>query len=187
MYLTIDGKRIQAVPGKSLLDLIRELGLDGNYLSERPLAAKIAGEVFTLNYIPLRQKELDPDRPSIRRAMEASGGEVRLLYYPDAAGRECYIRTAKFALFLALRQLYPKSRSKISCTLGASVYVKVEGAADFSASALRTRMMELVRQNIPLIRRRVNVDDAIDRYLKDGQTDKAQLLKWRNLTYFDEY
>ena len=85
MYLTIDGKRIQAVPGKSLLDLIRELGLDGNYLSDRPLAAKIAGEVFTLNYIPLRQKELDPDRPSIRRAMEASGGEVRLLYYTDAA------------------------------------------------------------------------------------------------------
>ena len=187
MYLTIDGKGIQATPGKSLLDLIRELGLDGNYLSDRPLAAKIAGEVFTLNYIPLRQKELDPDRPSIRRAMEASRGEVRLLRYQDQAGRECYIRTAQFAMFLALRQLYPKSRGKISCTLGASVYVRVENASDFSASALKKKMMELVRQNIPLIRRRVDIGIAMDRYWKDGQVDKADLLQWREEEYFDEY
>ena len=103
MYLTIDGHRMEAKPDYSLLDLLRELDLAGHTLSQRPLAAKIAGEVFTLNYIPRRQKDGTPERPSMRRAMEASGGEVRLLRYRDSAGKECYIRTAQFVIFLALK------------------------------------------------------------------------------------
>ena len=125
MELTIDGKKIQAQPGQSLLTLVKRLGLEGVTLKDKPLAAKIAGEVFTLNYVPLRQQEAEADRPSMRRAMAASGGEVRLLRYGDAAGKECYIRTAQFVLFLALRQLWPEATAKMNCTLGASVYFSV--------------------------------------------------------------
>ncbi|MBR3949849.1 MAG: nucleoside kinase [Oscillospiraceae bacterium] len=187
MYLTIDGKKILARPGQSLLELIRSLSLEGTCLSDRPLAAKIAGEVFTLNYIPLREKDAAPEQTSVRRAMAASGGEVRLLYYRDALGKECYIRTAQFALFLALRQLWPQAKGKISCTLGDSVYIQVHNAPDFSASALKTRLTQLVKQNIPLIRRRVPLNEAAERYRADGQEDKARLLSWRPSAYFDEY
>ena len=107
MTLTIDGFTIEARPEQSLLDLIGELNLAGSTLVDRPLAAKIAGEVFTLNYIPVRMKDAQGDRPSMRRAMAASNGVVRLLRYGDAAGKDCYIRTAHFAIFLALRQLWP--------------------------------------------------------------------------------
>ena len=187
MYLTIDGRKLQPQPGQSLLELVRELGLEGKSLSDMPLAAKIAGEVFTLNYIPLRLKDADPDRPSIRRAMAASKGEVRLLRYGDPAGKECYIRTAQFAIFLALRQLWPNARAKMNCTLGASVYFQVMGAADFSASRLKERVKALAEENIPLIRRRVPLQTAIDRFAKEGQQDKARLLSWRKFDYFDEY
>ena len=187
MYLTIDGRSIQPQPGQSLLDLVKQLGLTGRTLSDRPLAAKIAGEVFTLNYIPLREKDAGPDRPSIRRAMAASGGEVRLLRYSDPAGKECYIRTAQFCIFLALRQLWPAARAKMNCTLGSSVYIQVNGAADFSAFKLKDRVARLTRENIPLIRRRVPLQTAIDRYTREGQTDKARLLSWRPADYFDEY
>ena len=57
MELRIDGMHIVPKVGQTLLELIRELKLDCEKLSCRPLAAKIAGEVFTLNYIPLREKE----------------------------------------------------------------------------------------------------------------------------------
>ena len=40
---------------------------------------------------------------------------------------------------------------------------------------------------IPLIRRRVSLQDAIDRYTRSGQEDKARLLSWRVEPYFDEY
>ena len=187
MILTIDGRSVQTQPGQSLLELTAQLGLAGKTLSDRPLAAKIAGEVFTLNYVPQRKKDADPDRPSIRRAMAASNGEVRLLRYADPAGKECYIRTAQFVIFLALRQLWPNAKAKMNCTLGSSVYIQVGGAADFSAAALKTRVEQLVREDIPLIRRRIPLQTAIDRFTKDGLDDKARLLSWRTAEYFDEY
>jgi len=187
VYLKIDGHSIQANPGTTLLELVRELGLDHCSLCKRPLAAKIAGEVFTLNYIPYRIQDAAGERPSMRRAMAASGGEIRLLRYGDEAGKDLYIRTAQFVMFLALRQLWPKATAKVSCTLGASVYIQVSGAEDFSASRLKEQVRSLVERKIPLHRRRVPLRQALDRYTREGQLDKARLLSWRTADYFDEY
>ena len=187
MNLLIDGYTVKAQPDQTLLDLVSSLNLKDNGLTNRPLAAKIAGEVFTLNYIPVRRKDSQSDRPSMRQAMAASNGEVRLLRYSDSAGRECYIRTLQFAVFLALRQLYPDASGKISCALGSSVYIQVSGAANFSAERLKCRVLEIVQEGIPLIRRRVSRQDAISRFQKEGQEDKARLLHWRPFDYFDEY
>ncbi|MBR5126490.1 MAG: nucleoside kinase [Oscillospiraceae bacterium] len=187
MKLIIDGYEIQAEMNQSLLDLVRQLGLDIPVPGQRPLAAKIAGEVFTLNYVPVREKDMSADRPSIRRAMAASGGEVRLLRYADPAGKECYIRTAQFVVFLALRQLWPEAVAKMNCTLGSTVFVEVLGAEGFSVSRLKERIAALVAEDIPLIRRRVPLAEAAERYCRDGQTDKARLLRWRSKDFFDEY
>jgi uridine kinase len=187
MKLTIDGRCVEALPGVSLLELIRSLGLDTNNLSTRPIAAKIAGEVFNLNYIPLRHKDGTLDRPSIRRAMAASGGHVHLLRYSDPTGKDVYVRTAQFVLFLALRRLYPGARAKMNCTVGAGLYIEVTNAADFSVDALKAEVKRIVEADIPLLRRRVTTKEAIDHFRADGQTDKARLLAWRTESYFDEY
>ena len=187
MNLHIDGHTIQAQPGQSLLELVKLLHLEGERLSDRPLAAKIAGEVFTLNYIPLREKDVAGERPSIRRAMAASQGEVRLLRYGDAQGKEVYTRTAQFVMFLALRQLWPEATAKMCCTLGSSVFVSVKDAKDFSARVLKKKIRALVAENIPLIRRRVPLQKAKDRYDREGADDKSRLLNWRTVDYFDEY
>ena len=60
MNLWIDGRQVEAVPGERLLDAVRRLGLDHPELSRRPLAARIAGETFTLNYVPQREEQEDP-------------------------------------------------------------------------------------------------------------------------------
>ena len=187
MKLRIDGHEITARAGQTLLDLVKELGLDDKRLSRRPLAAKIAGEVFTLNYIPVREKDASSERSSMRRAMAASGGEVRLLRYHDGAGKDAYIRTAQFAIFLALRQLWPQAVAKMNCTIGTSVFMQVSGVPDFSAAKLKQRVLELVQEDIPLLRRRVPLRDAMEHFEADGQMDKARLLSWRNFDYFDEY
>ena len=187
MKLNIDGHIIEAKPGQSLRQLIEALGLERAGLSERPLAAKIAGEVFTLNYIPLRQKEVSGERTSMRRAMEASGGEVNLLRYGDSAGRDVYKRTSQFVMFLALRQLWPEATAKMTCKVGSGIFVNVTGAENFSADALKVRVQQLVDQDIPLIRRRVPLADAVAHFEADGYDDKVRLLKWRTADYFDEY
>lgn len=187
MELCIDGRKIDAHPGASLLALIRELGLDNDTLCTRPLAAKIAGEVFNLNYIPVRELDSGQERQSIRRAMAASGGKVRLLRFGDPTGRDVYVRTAQFVLFLALRRLWPEARVKMNCTVGAGLYIEVVGAAEFCTEKLKAEVTSLVALNIPLVRRRVGTQEAIDHFTADGQTDKARLLSWRWLPYFDEY
>lgn len=187
MKLYLENQTVEAVPGKRLLDYVRELGLDDPSLGKRPLAAKMAGEIFTLNYIPVREKDAAQDTAAMRRAMAASDGNVRLLRYGDPAGQECYIRTAQFLTFLALRNLWPLAIAKMDCTLGASVYISVENAPDFRVSRLKAEITRLVSLNFPLIRRRVSAKQAAEKFRQEGQTDKARLLAWRSVDYFDEY
>jgi len=186
MKLVIDGHSICANPGESLLDLVNKLGLDNPKLSKRPLAAKIAGEVFNLNYIPVRIDGNETERPSIRRAMAASNGVVHLLRYEDPAGRDVYARSAQFIIFLAIHKLYPGARAKMNCTVGKALYVEVRDD-NFSASKLKKEVQKLISTNSSLNRRRIPLENAIQHYLLDGQLDKARLLRWREREYFDEY
>ena len=187
MTLTIDGRKVTAQPGQSLLDILKELSLDGGRLSDLPIAAKIAGEVFNLNYIPVREAEAYQDRPSMRRAMEASGGVIQLLRITDPAGRDVYDRTAQFVIFLALHQLWPNAVAKMGCTVGPALFVEVSGEENFSANKLRHQVISIVEQNIPLLRRRISTADAIEHFRADGQEDKAKLLSWRKEPDFDVY
>ena len=117
MKLFIDGTAVTPQPGESLLDIVRSLGLDSGNLSTRPLAAKIAGEVFNLNYIPVREKDVTDERTSIRRAMAASNGVIHLLRYSDPAGKDVYARTVQFMLFLAIHRLYSEAKAKMNCPI----------------------------------------------------------------------
>ena len=187
MKLNIDGHEVLAQPGQTLLSLVSNLGLGGETLSTQPLVAKIAGEIFTLNYIPVRQKDAMQERHSMRRAMAASGGQIQLLRYSDSAGRDAYKRTAQFVLFLALEQLWPGMRAKMHCTVGAGLFIAVENAERFSVEALKKEMRKIISLDIPLIRRRLTTQEAILYYKQRGQLDKARLLELRQMDYFDVY
>lgn len=187
MKLTIDGKQILATPGASLYDMAAELGFFTGQLSTDPLAAKIAGRVFTLNYIPVREKDVVGERGSIRRAMAASGGTVQLLRYSDPTGRDAYTRTAQFVLFLAIRRLYPAARAIMNCTVGSGLYIKVTGVEDFDAARLKCEVQSIVEENIVLHRRRITTAEAIERYSREGQTDKARLFSYRKKPTLDIY
>lgn len=187
MQLNIDGVQAVAAPDQTIKDILLELGMDSPALSERPLAAKIAGEVFNLNYIPCRSKDSRPDRPSIRRAMAASRGNVHLLRYRDPTGKDVYTRTAQFVLFLAIHRLWPSARATMTCSLGPALYIRVEGAKDFSSEVLKDHIAKIVEADIPLIRTRITTREAISRFETQGETDKANLLHWREAEHFDVY
>ncbi len=187
MKLVIDGQEIYALPGQSLQMILQQLGLQTGRLSDEPLAAKIAGEVFTLNYVPVRSKDAAPEGTIIRRAMAASGGVVHLLRYGDPAGRDVYVRTAQFVLFLALRQLWPQVKAKMNCTVGSGLYIQVNGAEDFSAEKLKAQVKRIVEADIPLIRHNLKTEEAVQYFSRDGQQDKAQLLHWRTAETFPVY
>lgn len=187
MKLIIDGYVYWVRTGQSLLDIVRELGLIAGKLSTDPIAAKIAGEVFTLNYIPMREKDAAHERESIRKAMASADGVVRLLRYSDPSGKDAYRRTAQFVLFLAIRKLWPKARAKMNCTVGSGMYIKIAGAEDFSAERLKRCVEEIIAEDIPLIRRRISTSEAMDYFTRQGQYDKSRLLTYRASPYLDVY
>ncbi|MBR2612389.1 MAG: nucleoside kinase [Clostridia bacterium] len=187
MKLYIDGHELEASPDKSLLDIITEAGLVSGRLSADPIVAKIAGRVFTLNYVPVRKKDIVPERSSVRTAIAASGGVVHLLRYNDPVGRDAYTRTAQFILFLALKHLWPKAQGSMNCTIGAGLYFKVRGAEDFSAKKLEEEVDRIVCENFTLTRRRIPTPELIAYYQKTGQEDKAELLTYRKKEYIDVY
>ncbi len=187
MKLNIDGVSVSFAPDQSIYDAVKELGLLTGNLATDPIAAKIAGRVFTLNYVPLRQKDLSPERGSIRKAIAACNGNVSLLRYSDPSGRDAYVRTAQFVLFLAIRRLWPNARAKMSCTVGSGLYIKVSGAEDFFAQTLKEEVQRIVEEDILLHRHRISTADAIEYYAASGQTDKARLLSYRRKNTLDVY
>ncbi len=187
MKLIIDNRPVLAETNQSLYDIVHDMGLFCGKLSTDPLAAMIAGRVFTLNYIPERDKEVSGERGSVRRAMAASEGKIKLLRYADPAGRDAYVRTAQFVLFLAIRRLCPEARAKMSCTVGAGLYIKVMGAPDFSAEALTDEVARIVAEDIPLRRRRITTAEAVEIFAARGQADKARLLSYRRKPTLDVY
>ena len=114
-------------------------------------------------------------------------GQVHLLRYRDAAGKDAYKRTVQFVLFLAIRQLWPEATAKMNCTVGSGLYIKVTGAENFDPAALKAQVAKLIAQDIPLRRRRISTSDAIGYYIGQGQDDKARLLQYRTVPYLDIY
>ena len=187
MKLYIDSLEVTPKPEQSLYGIIGELGLLSGSLATDPIAARIAGRIFTLNYIPLRQKDITPDRSSIRKAMAASGGVVHLLYYTDHDGRDAYTRTAQFVLFLAVRRLWPAATAKMTCTLGTGMYIRVTGVEHLDVAALRGEVDRITAENFLLRRRRIPTAEAIAYYAARGQTDKARLFAYRQKDTLDVY
>ena len=152
MKLIIDNVEYTAKAGESLYDIAKNLGFISGKLSSDPIAAKIAGRVFTLNYVPLREKDILPDRNTIRKAVASSGGVVRFIRYRDHAGRDAYMRTAQFVIFLAIKQLWPEAEAKMGCTVGSGVYFKMKNAPDFSVEKLRAKIDDIVDSDHKLCR-----------------------------------
>jgi len=191
MQLTIDGIATEVTAGERLLDIVRRLGLDSADLKTRPLAANIAGETFTLNYIPLRESgESENPRVTLRRAMRAANGVVSLLRYDSARGNRVYERTMLFVFLLAMRKLYPKTRVRINYAVGAGLFVSVGDGQKLSqqdVDRIKKAMREIVEADLTLERKRVDIDDAIDFFSADGQEDKVRLLNYRQFSFFDVY
>jgi uridine kinase len=191
MKLTIDGIVADVQCGESLLDVVHRLGLDSTDLKIRPLAANIAGETFTLNFVPLREENSQTaQRVTLRRALLAANGVVTLLRYDSARGNRVYERTMLFVFLLTMRKLYPKTRVRVSYAVGAGLFATIDDGTQLCQTdidRIKASMCEVVAADLTLERKRLEIEDAIDFFSADGQEDKVRLLKYRQFSYFDVY
>jgi len=172
MKLIIDGRPIEINEGESIHSAVVRLGLESEKLSERPLAARIGGDIFNLGYTPYKD------------------AEITLLRYGEDAGRRVYEYTAQFVLLLAVRHLFPDAEVKVRYALDCGIYITIEKDPALSRQDVRLLEAECKRiaeADLPLKRRRLDIEDALSFFEKEGCEDKVRLLKWRRFSYFDVY
>ncbi|MBQ1771924.1 MAG: nucleoside kinase [Clostridia bacterium] len=189
MILQIDGISTDVCEGESLQDIVRRLHLDSDSLKTRPLAAQLAGETFTLGYVPIKKSKEEETR-SIRRAIRAAKGRISLIRYEDARGKNVYERTMLFVFLLGMRNLFPDAHVHIDYAVAEGIYATVKKEPEFSKADTNLLLKEckrIVEADYPLRRIRLDVDEAIEMFAADGQTDKVRLLEWRMFPYFDVY
>ncbi len=172
MDIRINGSPCSLTPGETILELLKKNGMAGTSLKDRPLAARIGGEIFNLAYTPMHEADID------------------LIYYTDEEGKRVYERTLQFVLIMCVRKLFGKARVFVRYSLGKGVYITIDKEPAYSEAdnkLLYEEMRRVTALDLKLVRKRMGIQDALDFFEKDGQLDKAALLKWRRFSYFDVY
>lgn len=172
MNITIEKRPCEIELGQTILEKVKELGLMGEKLADRPLAARIGGEIFNLAYTPMHDTDIE------------------LVYYAVEEGVKVYERTLQFVLIMCMRRLFPEARVFVRYSLGEGVYMTVSKEPAFceeDMAVLKEEMRRVISLDLKLQRKRMGIDEALRLFEKDGQFDKAALLKWRRFSYFDVY
>lgn len=172
MIINIEKKPCDIRQGETIMEAAGKLGLMGSGVSDRPLAARIGGEIFNLSYTPMHEVDVD------------------LLHFDDEEGVRVYERTLQFVLIMCMRKLFPGARVFVRYSLGKGVYMTVDKDPAFSEAdmaELKREMERVTAADYRLVRKRMSISEALAFFEKDGQNDKAKLLKWRRFSYFDVY
>jgi len=112
--------------------------------------------------------------------------DVRFLTLADPHGWRVYRRSLYFLLAKAVRDLYPAASFSVEHSFGIGLYCIFSGDASGAGitaaelDAIDRRMRQLVGQDAPIVRRKIAYADAVRRFEQAGQTQKLDLLKFRN-------
>lgn len=162
MYIEYDGLKVELQRGETLYDGIVKAKLTGDLLSNMPLAAMIGGDVYSLDFKP------DSDT------------SLKLIFYGDEEGMRVYERTLQFVLLMAMKRLYPNVRVFVNCTMNYGLHVTTDkegGLLPFEVLLIKDECRRVVEENIPIVKRRVGIDEALARFEAYGRKDRVGLIK----------
>jgi len=143
----------------------------------------------------------DEDNPAVAAVVD---GELRELAWlverdadvtpivlSDSDGVQIYRRSLAFLLVVVVSQLFPDVEVRIAYSVPRGGYFcRVEGRPPFSARELariKERMLELVREDRPIARRRHSLQEAREIFTARGELAKVRLLEARKVDHLHLY
>lgn len=111
----------------------------------------------------------------------------------DRVGMKTYERSAIFLMMKAFYDVIPREKVKkiqMKFALGNGLYGEVEGDVKVDEALIagvKARMRELADAGIPLMKRSVNTDEAVELFRKYGMHDKELLFKYRRASRVNIY
>ena len=152
-----DGRVFEFARGAPLVDVFR-VAYDRD---NQPVAAIIDGELVESS------RPLDWDI------------DVQPVFLTDSDGARIYARSLSFLLVIVVRELFPDVRVYIDYSVPHGGYVchlkEREPFSNDELKRIKNRMKELVTADLPILRRRVTMEEAKDVFRRQGDFDKEQL------------
>ncbi len=110
---------------------------------------------------------------------------LQFLSVADPLGMRVYRTSLSFLLAKAARSVFPKARYRLEHSLATGYYCSFErncrhGITQHELQRLERRMRELVAANLPIERRKMSFTDAVAMFTAAGETDRLNLLRFRN-------
>jgi uridine kinase len=109
----------------------------------------------------------------------------------DPDGARIYRRSLTFLLEMAFSDLYPNAQLFVDHSVASGgYYCQVTGRMPLSDSelgTLRKHMQDLINANLPLVRKQVPLQEAVEYFRERGYDDKVNLLKHRKKDYLTLY
>jgi len=151
--------------GSSLLDIYYGFDLKFPY---PVVSAKVNNKSEGLNYRVYNNKD------------------VEFLDVRDQSGMRTYVRSLCFVLYKATSELFPESQLFLEHPVSRGYYCNLShgrAITDEDIARIKTRMEELIAENIPFHRIECHTEDAVRIFNEHGMNDKAKLLQTSGTLY----
>ena len=107
--------------------------------------------------------------------------QIKFFDYSSNDGQRMYIRTLSFVLYSAICNLWPDADLKIDHAISRGYYCEIEGMkrpfTDEDLWQLKEEMQSILNKNLPVERKMILSELAIELYEKEGLTSKADLFR----------
>lgn len=115
---------------------------------------------------------------------------IRFLTINDEIGNRIYRRSLYMLMTKAIQELYPGSKLSIEHSLSNGIYCELHKERPLSSKDLKNikdKMLEYVRQDLPIKKLIKNKKELIEIYKKQGYMDKVDLLDYLDRDQFTVY
>jgi uridine kinase len=121
--------------------------------------------------------------------------QITPLTRADSHGFRIYRRSVCFLLAKAVKELFPEARLAVEHSMSDGFYCSFEadGKAGITAEQLASldrHMRETIERDVPIERRKIAFTEAVEKFEREKQWDKYNLLRYRNpakiVTYWCE-
>ena len=154
---------------------------------EKGKGREIPAEMTLLELAQEVQKEGEPLIVAARvdnvlRDLQTPVGDFHTIELVDTRsefGRRIYRRSALFLLIMAVQELYPEAEVVVQFAAHRGLYCALHSPFDVTESAVREleeRMHEIVAENRPIVKKRLQREKVVQLFKKSEQIEKANLV-----------
>ena len=107
--------------------------------------------------------------------------QIEFFDYSMRDGQRMYLRTLSFIFFVAVKNLWPEARLRIDHAISKGYYCSLEDLDhplnEEDIWIIKEEMKSIIKKNLPVERKTLLTDKAVELYEKEGLTRKAELFK----------